>query len=202
MPAPGSLRGSTIQQLYSKHLFCMEWLWNVLIQESLTEGYPHKWLSSLDQHCKDNCNEIAIPLTDIINCMLATSTYPSMWMCSENILLPKVKSPATYKDYRPISLLWHCGKTVEFFLANAVHKTVSIRLSTNQSAYSHGVRTTDAWVYAKSLDQKTTPSIHCLYADSKAFDKMRPDILVWKMSNLAIDGHLIHLAYSFLTDNQ
>ena len=64
---------------------------------------------------RDFAEDIALPLTDIINTMFSTQVYPSKYKQAEVTPLPKTGNAMTYKDYRPISLLWHCGKVLEFF---------------------------------------------------------------------------------------
>ena len=50
------------------------------------------------------------PLTNIINAVFRTGQCPNMWKRAEMTPLNKVKSLTTYKDRRPISLLFHLRK--------------------------------------------------------------------------------------------
>ena len=71
--------------------------------------------------------------------------------------IPKTRSAATCKDYRPISLLWHIGKVVETFICRTLRQQLTPKLEDNQYAYRQGVGCTDALVsvlddVTKSLD--------------------------------------------------
>ena len=66
------------------------------------EDYP-TWVSL------EGCEDMCIPLTDIINCMLRTNEFPMKWKRSQIRPLPKVSCPTKCKDYRPVSLLFHLG---------------------------------------------------------------------------------------------
>ena len=71
-----------------------------------SDDYP-PWIT------KEFAEFICEPLTDIINSMFAQQQYPDTWKMAEVVPLPKIKSPAQCKDFRPISLLFHCGKIAE-----------------------------------------------------------------------------------------
>lgn len=76
----------------------------------------------------------------------------------------------------------------------------------NQYAYTKHVGTTDALVkmtanVASALDNKENFAVQALYLDfSKAFDLMRPDILIEKMIAANVDTPTIKVFLSFLTD--
>ena len=71
-----------------------------------SEDYP-SWIS------KQCCEDLCIPVTNIINAMLKNGQYPKLWKSAEIRPLKKVPHLKTYKDYRPISLLSHIGKIAE-----------------------------------------------------------------------------------------
>ncbi|CAB3996972.1 Hypothetical predicted protein [Paramuricea clavata] len=57
------------------------------------------------QFIKDSLEVILDHVTDIINCSLMTSTYPSMWKIAEVVPLHKEGDPEIASNNRPISLL-------------------------------------------------------------------------------------------------
>ena len=165
-----------------------------------SKDFP-SWIS------KENAEDIAIPLTDIIQTILTTGKYPAKWKSAEIIPLNKVKNPQTPKDFRPISLLWHCGKVAEYFIVKEVKQPhIYQQLNNNQYAYTQGRGTTDALVHTitdwgTQLDNKDTLAIHALFIDfSKAFDMMRKDLLINKMEQHYMNANIISVTDSFLSE--
>ena len=93
-----------------------------------SEDYP-SWVS------KQFAEFICEPLTDIFNCMFEKNNYPSVWKKAEIVPIPKTRSPTQCKEYRPISLLFHCGKIAERFFANEYKKNVLPKIDNHQFAY-------------------------------------------------------------------
>lgn len=154
---------------------------------------------------KQNADDVAVPLADIINNIFASGKFPTKWKSAEIMPLNKITNPQTAKDFRPISLLWHCGKVAESFIVRALKSDVSSRLHANQYAYQNGKGTTEALVHTltdwvMALDDKDTLAVNVAFVDfSKAFDMMRPDILILKLRDLCVNETIIYLAESFLT---
>jgi hypothetical protein len=152
---------------------------------------------------RDNAEDICVPLADIINTSFKSATYPQLWKNTEIKPLAKVADPSIPKDYRPISLLWHCGKVLEHFLVDSL-KDVTTKLEQNQYAYREKRGTTDALTYAlttwaKGLDQPDTAAVNAVFIDfSKAFDSMRPDVLETKLRDRGVSHCLALLVRSFL----
>ena len=48
---------------------------------------------------------ISGPLTHIINCFIATSSFPSLWKIARISPIPKVDESLSDADYRPVSIL-------------------------------------------------------------------------------------------------
>ena len=162
-----------------------------------SEDYP-SWVS------KDNAEFIAESVTDIINSILRTGTYPRIWKKAEIAPLPKVSNPKECKDFRPISLLYHMSKVTEQFMNRELNKYIPE--DHQQYAYTKNLGTTDALVkvitdIASSLDDKSTYAVQALYLDfSKAFDLMRGDILAEKLLRLKVPHTLVRLMLSFLSN--
>ena len=118
--------------------------------------------------------------------------------------IPKTKEPSTYKDFRPISLLYHLSKiTGNFHQQTAVNH---IGEDNYQYAYTKGIGTTDALVkfitdIASVLDNNHMYAVQSLYLGfSKAFDLMRPDVLATQLINQQADPRLINLTIEFHTN--
>ena len=162
-----------------------------------SDDYP-SWVS------RNNAELLAEPIADIINSILSTSIYPTIWKKAEVSPLPKTASPSTCKEFRPISLLYHLSKIAEKFINRELSKYVPS--DPCQYAYTKNVGTTDALVkvitdISTTLDRKDVYAVQALYLDfSKAFDLMRPDILAEKMNTMNINPSLINLVVNFLSN--
>ena len=104
---------------------------------------------------RNNADTLSAPITNIMNTMMQTGIFPTIWKQAEISPLPKTSKPKTYKDYRPISLLFHLSKIAE----KCVRETLQPQLPVddNQYAYTSKLGTTDALVQmtteiADSLD--------------------------------------------------
>ena len=144
-----------------------------------TEDYP-TWISL------EGREDICIPLLDIINTMLVTGEYPDMWKRAEVIPLPKITSPHMYKQYRPISLLFHLGKLAERVIISKMADTLTRIIELNQYAYQPNVCTTDfLHILDDNLSQLDKPSVKFVQSTcldfSKAFDRLLPSIISKKM---------------------
>ena len=155
---------------------------------------------------RDFADDMAVPITHIINSVFEQQHYPTMYKQSEVIPLPKIPSPSTYKDYRPISLLWHCGKIVEFFFLLRLKPQLLPHLRNDQFAYQQNKGTTDAIIAALddwtlAIDNKANSGVEVIFEDfSKAFDLMQPSLLHQALVDMNIDTPLINLASSFLSN--
>jgi hypothetical protein len=165
-----------------------------------SEDYP-PWIT------KEYADFLCEPLTDIINSMFQQNKYPAIWKCAEVVPLPKVKTPTQCKDFRPISLLFHCGKVAEKFFMEEYKKQILPSISNQQFAYRSGVGTTDALIYTLDqwtamLDQSNT-AVEVIFKDfTKAFDSLQPNKLIAALKDLDATPSLLQLALSFLTERK
>ena len=164
-----------------------------------TEDYP-SWIS------KEGCEDLCIPIHDIVNSILLHKTYPTMWKRAEITPVPKVTHPKQLTDYRPISLLHHIGKLAEQVVIDKMSKCISANISHNQYAYRKGLSTTDALVAAiddwtAGLDYAATECIQTVMLDfSKAFDRLQPAILAQKLDKAGLNSNIISIISSFLSN--
>ena len=105
---------------------------------------------------------------------------------------------------RPISLLFHLGKIAEKVFFEII--STELPLLPSQYAYTKHLSTTDALVkvttdIVNQLDNKDTIAVQALMLDfSKAFDRMRPDIVINRLLDLNINPRLIKIIQSFLSE--
>ena len=91
---------------------------------------------------KNNAHLITHSLTNIINTVLRRGQFPILWKKTEIVPLNKVKTPHTFKQLRPISLLFHLGKVSKTVSANLIkHQQPDLE---NQYVYTKQRGTTDA----------------------------------------------------------
>ena len=107
-------------------------------ESTLSDDYP-SWVS------RNNAELLAEPITDIINSILSTSIYPTIWKKAEVSPLPKTASPSTCKEFRPISLQYRLSKIAEKFI--------------NRELAKYDPSEPCQYTYAKNVDTLVRPSI-------------------------------------------
>ena len=164
------------------------------------EDFP-AWVS------KSGCEDMCIPVHNILNCMLSSCEYPDMWKRAQVKPAPKTQSPSSFKEYRPISLLFHLGKVAEQVIINKMRSRVDEIVNQQQYAYQPLVSTTDALLqltddWTSILDQQTSVKFiqNACLDFSKAFDRLDHSTLISKMLNYDFNRNVIMLVKSFLTD--
>jgi hypothetical protein len=134
--------------------------------------------------------------------------YPAIWKKAEIIPIPKLKSANKCKEFRPISLLFHCGKIAEKFFVQEYKKSVLPKISPSQYAYQPGLGTRDAIIYTleswtRQLDNKNNKAVEVIFKDfSKAFDSLQPGKLLEALHSLGIPSHIVQLSIDFLNNRK
>ena len=148
------------------------------------------------------------PITDIINCLLMTSTYPTVWKMAEVIPLYKEGDPKVAQNNRPISLLSCLSKICDKVVLNQYaeyltkHKLMTRHQSGNQKNHSTetlNIATTD--LLLEAMDNKQL-SIVIFLDMSKAFDSVRHDMLLQRILNLGASPAVYTWFKSYLSDRQ
>ena len=156
----------------------------------------------------DGREDICIPVQHIINTMLDTGLFPDLWKKAEVKPLPKVKTPKQYKDYRPISLLFHLGKLAEQIIINKLRGKLADIIEPKQFAYQQKIGTVDALLQliddiTCDLDQLRVKFVQLASLDfSKAFDRLQPAIVLEKMTKYGFNQNVINLVSDFLMRRQ
>ena len=116
--------------------------------------------------------------------------------------------PSQYKDFRPISLLFHLGKLAEDIVINKMRNTLSNIIDPSQFAYQNKIGTVDALIqllddYTSELDKPRVKFMQIAGIDfSKAFDRLQPPILIDKMRNYGFNENITKLVANFLQNQQ
>ena len=58
------------------------------------------------------------PVTLLINDIFMSGEFPSLWKKAEDVSVAKNNNLDTFKDYRPVSLLYHLRKIAERFISH------------------------------------------------------------------------------------
>lgn len=155
---------------------------------------------------KEISNEIAEPLTYLINKSFSDSICPSVF--KKAIIKPIYKSGNKLEtsNYRPISLIINFAKIFEKIIKTRIVNYLKKYnlLSKNQYGFTEGKSTEDAicaltsHIY-KALDE-SKPSI-CIFLDlAKAFDTVNHRQLLDSLQELGFRGQTLNLFRSYLTD--
>lgn len=153
---------------------------------------------------KNGRYSILQPFISIIDNIFSNRNFPDVWKCAKIRPIPKKASPSSCADFRPISLLEILSKIVEKFICNRYIHGLSLP---NQHAYVQNGGTTNALIsifdkWTAALDAGS-PFVRAFLIDmSRAFDKMRPALLLPKQIDNHIDPGLIALTQSFLKNRK
>jgi hypothetical protein len=130
---------------------------------------------------------------------------PRDWKTSEIVPVPKVKLPRVKNDLRPVALTSVLMKCLESFVKKTLCKEVSHVCDKFQFAYKPGRSVDDAIltlldIICSHLDKAKTYS-RVLFIDfSSAFNTIKPHIMLRKLWDMNVNGHLIKWIYSYLTE--
>lgn len=81
-------------------------------------------------------------LIHLVNTIITTSTFPSVWKIARVVPIPKTKNVHVLDDLRPISILPALSKAVEHILKSQIMSSVSELISPSQFAYRRFHNTT------------------------------------------------------------
>lgn len=155
---------------------------------------------------KEFAPELAIPLGHIYNCSLEQCVVPSLWKNTHVTPIPKLPTPLSLDQLRPISKTPTPGKNLEKIVAKEIWLHIKNKVDPRQFGNIKGSSTVHYLV--ELMDQvasnaDTGLAVTAVTIDlSKAFDLIDHTILVKKMLLLDIPGHLVLWCMSFLTDRQ
>ena len=146
------------------------------------------------------------PLVIIFKKCLDTGIFLSEWKKGNIVPIHKNGDKQTLKNYRSVSLLSVCGKTLERLMFNEMFKffIVNELISSNQSGFKLGDSCVNQLVSItheiyKSFDEGH--EVRGVFVDiSKAFDKVWHDGITFKLTQNGISGNLLKLLRDFLSE--
>lgn len=144
-------------------------------------------------------------LVHLFNTIITTSRFPDSWKVGRVIPVPKVKSPMTPGDFRPITVLSVFSKIFEIIINNQIleHLHTHSLISKFQSGFRkyHNTTTLTLEVTEKLRDNlnRKKDSVLIFLDFSKAFDSIVHPVLINKLFNLySFLPSACNLLYSFL----
>ena len=154
---------------------------------------------------KLSIDKSAAAITNIINASFRTGTFPDRWKKAIVIPIPKIDTPLSPTDFRPISLLSVLSKIIEKVVAQQI---VSYLLQyelfdIHQSAYriNHGCSTALLTItddFFTAMD-KGDIIVLALLDYSKAFNCANHDITLAKLKSLGFDNTALRWINSYLS---
>ena len=155
------------------------------------------------------CGEgILLPLCIIFNNIIETGVFPDVWKSANVTPVHKKASKQNFENYRPISLLPLFAKIFERIIFMNMHNFFKINglITKNQSGFQPGDSVTNQLICLvqhihSSLDINL--EVRSVFLDmSKAFDKVWHDGLLLKLKQNGIDGKLLVLLNSYLSNRK
>ena len=149
-------------------------------------GPPHK---------QNKTKQNTTPLTKIINNVFSSGEWSKNWKLEHVVCVPKVPTPESEDDLRPISLTPFFSKVTESFVVNWLLDLIGPKIDFRQygglkgNSVSHYVIEFINFVLACQDNNDQTAVLACFIDFQKAFMRVNHNILIEKLlSDLAIPG--------------
>jgi gmma-aminobutyric acid receptor subunit gamma/cGMP-dependent protein kinase 2 len=152
-----------------------------------------------------NCSfQIAPIVTHIFNLSLRTGKPPANWKQALVTPVPKVNKPASFSDFRPISVTPLLSRIFERII---VHRYLQPSLPASEIADQYAYRTSGSTT-AAMVDilhrvtnlLETNKFVRCIFFDfSKAFDTVNHPILFSKLERLSLPPTILAWIVNFLS---
>ena len=151
--------------------------------------------------------ELAIPLTNIYNKCLSSTTWPRIWKNETVIPIPKTQTPTSYNDIRPISMspLW--SKILETIVADQTIAETFNNWQRNQHGGIKGSSTdhviVEVWdKILRSLDKSTDNKAVVFTAldFSKSFSRCSYQQILQSYADVGASKWLLYMHAAFLRD--
>ncbi|MEL7307471.1 MAG: reverse transcriptase family protein, partial [Pseudomonadota bacterium] len=185
---------------------------------TVTESQVRRFLSKLPEHkaspdvpsklYKAAAEILSQPLTYLFSNSIETSSVPDLWKTAALTPLPKTTSPSTADDMRPISLLSIPAKILEKVILDFARPLFLEKYGEDQYGFRHGSSTSCALIrlhdhITSCLDQTNVTGVQVIAYDfSKAFDRIRHDVVIKRLIDCSMPPELILWISNYLENRQ
>ena len=171
---------------------------------------PNKGSSGIDNISnillKKLKDQIATPLTEIINASIEQGSFPDLMKCALVVPLYKAKAKDEVTNYRPISLLMTISKIIEKVIYKRVYNYLNMSGQIYDSQY--GFRNNHSCEHAigellgniVKNQQLGKNTISIMLDLSKAFDTLQHSVIYKKLELYGIRGNCLEWFKSYLTN--
>ena len=150
--------------------------------------------------------ELATPLARIINKIFSSYEWPKHWKVEHVVPIPKVPTPESENDLRPISLTPFFSKVTEHFVVQWLLDVIGPKIDFRQygglrgNSISHYIIEFINFILSSQDSSEQTAVLACFIDFQKAFMRQNHNILIEKLSDLDVPGWLLKIIISFLED--
>lgn len=144
-----------------------------------------------------NSDTIAPVIANAINTIILTGHIPEDWKLGYLIPIPKKGSPVHIENYRGIAIQSCIPKIMDKFLTDLLYKFLGDSINANQHGFRRGKGTvTNLLMLHENLKES---QIDVIYFDfSKAFDRIRHDLLAIKLSRFGLPFNFFRVVMNFV----
>ena len=152
--------------------------------------------------------EIATPLTNIINSFIGNSTFPSCWKVSRVCTIPKINNPIKNDDYRPINILPVLSKIFEKIVLQQLLDHIESHniYKDTISGFRKGFSTRTALLNLRDNIRKAMNAqevtLIALVDFSKAFETIDHAVIIKKMKDQGFSKSFLHWTLSYLSQRK
>ena len=148
---------------------------------------------------------LAMPLTDIYNCITVSAKWPRKWKVEYVTPIPKKTHPETVNDLRNISCTQLISKAYESFVLEWLGAQVGLRLNQYRGTKGSGMEhyLVELWQRTlENLDDPRAASVFMSIDYSKAFNRLDFKHCLLALKAKGACTELLALVASFLTERQ
>jgi hypothetical protein len=151
---------------------------------------------------------LVIPITNIIDNSLQLCIFPTTWKSAFMCPIPKIRNPASFKDFRNISLLCTLSKVLEKMANNQIVEFINARniMDPFQSGYRKLHSTATALLKISEemrlaiFKKRVVVTVFLDY--SKAFDCVNHELLLLKLRKLNFSEPSLQWLSSYLSERR
>lgn len=151
--------------------------------------------------------DLTLPILEhLFNFSLTRGVFPNQWKSALICPIPKVKSPASVQQYRPISILPALSKALERVVCEQICDYLDKEglRDPYQSAYRKGYSTQTCLIRmldeVRSAADSRMLTVSVFFDFSKAFDRVDHVTLLHKLKRLHFSDSVLGWIYSYLTE--